>query len=53
MAGVAHRLQARLLEEARGQTMPHAPAREFQRRTVDRRMWVRGGVFFGKVSTEG
>ena len=42
--------QTHMLEEARVQTVSHAPACEFQRRTGDRRMWACGKLFFGEAS---
>ena len=49
--GWACRRQTHLLEEARVKTVSQVPTREFQRRTGEWRVWVRGKVFFGKAST--
>ena len=40
MDGRACQRQTHLLEEARVKTVLHAPAREFMRRTEDRRVWA-------------
>ena len=42
--GRACRQQTHLMEEARVKTVLHASAREFKRRTGDRRVWARVGT---------
>ena len=53
VVGYARRQQMILLEEARGQTVPHVLVREFHRRTGDQRMSACGEGFFGEASIRG